>query len=842
MLKNKLNLTAVAFSFVFVSILIQIAHSRPINSELFSDDEKVEKKKLPVARYYRSRDYDTIHMALNLRFDWEKEQTYGTNTITLAPLVSNLKIVSLDAGLMKFNSVMLKSGKSLVYSFDEKAQRLNVTLDRIYKINEQITLVIDYRTNGGVVPTELGFGAGGGLKFIKPTADNPKIPKQIWSQGESEYNHFWFPGYDSPNDFRTTELTATVEKPLMVISNGKLIETKANKDGTQTFHWKMDTPYSNYLTSIVVGEYVEVKGKYLDVPVSTFVYKDILKEGISTTKRLPDMVKFFSEKTGVKYPYPKYAQTIGYEFNGGMENISATTQTDSMIVDERTMLDQDEDSLQSHELAHQWFGDYVTCRDWSEIWLNESFATYMQALWTNEYAGKDEFLYSDIRSNQQQYYGAWAQGSRRPIVTKNYDNPDSVFDTYAYPRGGAVLHMLKKQLGDDNWWRSINHYLTKNANKPVQTEDLRIAIEETTGQTMDAFFDQWVYKMGHPVFEVSKTFDEATKKLTLDVKQTQKRDETSDYPQVTFFQTPVDIEIGTASGTKVETVFIDAKAENTFTFNIDSKPLLVDFDNEGTLIKELKFEKSTDELIYQMANDKDVLGRLWALNQLKPKMNNEAEKAKISAAIIGEITNDSFWGLRRDAINAFAPAQGNRGPVAPNPNAPIIKFDQTLLTALTTSTKDKDSKVRANAFRALGTQKDISMAESFIACFSDQSYGVIDACSAALANTKSDKAYDVLVNLAKQASWKNRVKNAAVRGLGTLGDKRAFELILETFKEALNDNQIQSMFNGLQSFIRLGDPRGQEAFDLAKKKFANDPQFIGFITQSETQFKAAIKK
>ena len=211
-------------------------------------------------------------------------------------------------------------------------------------------------------------------------------------------------------------------------------------------------------------------------------------------------MKFFSELTGVKYPYPKYSQAFVEEFGGGMENISATTQIAEMIHDERELLDTDSEPLQSHELAHQWFGDYVTCRDWGQIWLNESFASYLQAMWTEKLKGHDEFLYADIRDKQNATLDTWAQGIRRPIVTKYYANKDAMFDTYAYPGGASVLHMLRKHLGDKMFSKSLNHYLTSNAHQPVSTEDLRIAIEETTGQSMDWFFDQWLYRMGHPVF------------------------------------------------------------------------------------------------------------------------------------------------------------------------------------------------------------------------------------------------------------------------------------------------------------------------------------------------------
>lgn len=837
-----------------------------------TDIKTQEKKLLPPVHYVRSRDYDMRHIALNLKFDWEKEQTYGTATITLAPLVAGMKTVNLDAGLMMFNSVKLANGGSLQFQYDKNESRLSITLDREYPIGEAVTFVVDYRTEGKVVPNTLGFGGGGGLKFIKPTADNPGRRRQIWTQGETDYNRFWFPSYDSPNDFRTSELIATVEKPMFVVSNGKLINRKDNKDGTETFHWKMDTPYANYLASVVVGEYAEIKNDYLGIPIITYLFPNEAKDGAASVSKLPAMVKFFSEKTGVKYPYVKYAQTMAEGFGGGMENISATTMTPTMIHDERTLLDFDSEGLQSHELAHQWFGDYVTCREWSEIWLNESFATYMQALWDENSKGHEFFLYSDVRSNQQAAINTWNQGNRRPIVTKYYTNADALFDTYAYPRGAAVLHMLHKHLGDELFFKSLQHYLTTNANTPVQTEELRIAIEETTGQSMDWFFDQWLYKMGHPIFEVTQNYDDASKKLTLNVKQTQKIDLMNDYPQVEFFQTFVDIEIDGA----VHKVWIKPQAENVFTFDVASKPSLVDFDNEGTLIKELKFEKSTDELIYQFKNDKDVLGRVWAMNQLSARRRaadtSDADKAKILAALVDGFTGNGVWMVRRDIIQIVAAPQGNPNAA----NATPAKFDDATIQMLTIATKDTNSNVRAAAISALGLLRDAKYTNAFIDALNDRSYGVIDSAALALARTKDARAFDALAKLAETSSWKDRIRIAGLNGLAALGDKRALDvgfkykdktypvavqsgalgvlagagkgdervypLLLENFKKALENNDFNSIFNGFQAFIKLADPRGQEAFDLAKEKFKGNQNLLGFIGQLETQFKAAIPR
>ncbi len=850
--------------FIIIFGLPNIASARPMPQQ--QDDKN--SKKLPPAHYIRSRDYDMRHIALDLKFDWDKEQAFGTATITLAPLVPDFQKINLDAGLMVFNSIKL-GGKNLTYNYDEKATSLVVNLDRIYKIGEPLTLTVDYRTKGEIVPNTLGFGGGGGLKFIKPDGGDPNGRRQIWSQGESDYNRFWFPSYDSPNDFATTELTATVEKPMFVMSNGKLIERQDNGNGTETFHWKTDVPHANYLTSIVVGEYSEVKGEYAGIPVSSYVFPNELKEGQVSTKNLPAMVKFFSEKTGVKYPYSKYAQTIATGFSGGMENISATTMTPNMIHDERELLDGDSDSLQSHELAHQWFGDYVTTREWAHIWLNESFATYFEALWMENSKGHDYFLYNDVRSNQQQYLGAWKQGNRRPIVTKYYTNADALFDAYAYPRGGAVLHMLRKHLGDELFFKALNHYLTTNANKPVQTEQLRIAIEEATGQSMDWFFDQWIFKMGHPVFEVTQNYDDASKKLTLNVKQTQKIDKDNEYPQVEFFQTYVDIEIDN----QIKRVWIEPKAENIFTFDVANKPKLVNFDYEGTLIKELKFDKSTDDLIYQLQNDKDVLGRLWAMSELAAReKSTEAEKSKIIAALNQTITNDAFWAIRRDTIRALANAGNNRNRQTSAPS----DVDQTTLNALTTAAKDKNPLVRATAIEVLGATKDSKYADIYSSALNDQSYGVIDAASVALANTKDKRAFGALTELVNKNSWKDRLRIAGLNGLGVLGDKRSLELgfkytdksnsssvranalsilassgkgdarvyplLLDNFKQSLEDNAFQEIFGGLQSFVKLADPRGQEAFDMAKEKFKGNQNLLAFINQIEAQFKKAIEQ
>jgi aminopeptidase N len=843
---------------VLVGIVAHTGFAQPTPTPTPAPVARRSQRPIPPPQYMPAHDYDQRNIKLDLRFDWENEQAIGTATITVSPLAKDFRRISLDAAYMTVSTVTLAAGAPLKFEYDVTNEKLAVFLDRAYQPAEEITVVISYHTNQPPLEKRSSLG-GGGLNFIKPRTDDPTRPRQIWSQGEAEFNHLWFPCFDHPNDFATTEIVATVEKPLSVISNGRLIEVKENADNTRTFDWKIDQPHATYLTSIIVGDFVPVTGDYAGIPVTTNVYRNEFEEGKVTAARLPEMVKFFSEKTGIKYPYAKYTQTTVRDFGGGMENISATTQTDNMIHDARTELDATSDGLQSHELAHQWFGDLVTCRHWSDIWLNESFATYFQAMWDEHHLGRDDFLYLDVKGNQDAYYQTWARGQRRPIVTRNYANPDAVFDTYAYPRGGAVLHMLRTFLGEDNWWRSINHYLTKYAHQPVDTEQFRIAIEETTGQPMDWFFEQWVYKMGHPIFRVTQDFDPAKKILTLKVTQEQRPDPDSQYPQVTFFQTPVDIEIATASGTRFERVRIVAKEEQTFRLAVDSEPLLVNFDYGGTLIKELIFIKTTGQLLHQLASDQDPLGRIWALQQLATRRNDDkttaADRQSIVRAIGEAATKDKFWGARLEAVSSLTGVKDARDP-------------------LLSATKDTNARVRARAVSALATTNDASLANVYLQLLNDQSYAVIRAAAPALGSTRSPAAYDALIKLIDSSSWRDTIRGSALSGLEALEDKRALELgfkyaavgnqngvragalgllgaigkndprtlplIKATLDEGFERRNFALMFGAADALVSLGDEKGLLMLQELSKRAAGSPQIVSGLAAFESRLRAKL--
>jgi aminopeptidase N len=849
-----------------------------------SPGTKAEKKKLPPVNWTRSRLIDVKHLVIDLRFDWQQKQAFGSTAITLAPFHPTNRI-ALDAAHFTINSVTTQNGAKLKFDYDGSAQNdsLKITLDRVYKAGEDVTVKIDYRTNwvNHADPNNIWGSYGKGIRFFAPTTTEPKKRRQIWSMGEPESNRYWFPGYDSPNDFRTTEFIATVDKPLTAISNGKLVKTKDNADGTRTFHWRMDTPYANYLTSFVVGEYVDVKQKYEDIELHNFGYPDEVDAVKASVVRLPDMVKFFSEKTGVKYPWPSYSQVFVQDFPGGMEHITASTITENMIDDDRTHAEffYFWDRLEAHELAHQWFGNYLTSRDWGHVWLNESFATYFDDLYSEYKNGREEFLLYQHLPDQNLYLSDWNAGVRHPVVTRNYDSAEGfTTDNYSYVRGAGVLHMLRKHLGEENWWKAIRHYVKSNANKLVTTEDLRKSVEEATGESMEWFFDQWLYKMGHPIFVVTKSYDEAKKQLTLNVRQTQKNDPNDEYPQVEFFQGKVDIEVDG----KVESVWLAAKAENVFNFAVTQQPKLVNFDYESTWIKEITFEKSLDELLYQLQTDRDILGKRWAMSELvnaaKHEKTSAENKAKIYAGLRQVIVSNAYWRLRFNALGQL------QSLLAPPTETKPVALDGATITTLLTTIKNDQAWVRMAAINFLGMTRDARFADLYLSYFNDEADRVINAAANALGKTKSTKAFDALAKLRGKPSWKNQSLISALNGLKELGDPRgveiafkalsdqhsphwtlatpiwdyriaaaetlvalgkgetAYPMMLERFKKSMPENDYNDIFTNVLLITTFADPRAQEVYDALKAKFKDDANAMKAVNQYETQFKEAIAK
>lgn len=525
------------------------------------------------------RTYDVLNYTLRTRFEVQNKTVIGDETVTLQPLVADFNTLVLDAGAMQIENVML-DGSATKLQWTQPPQKLSITLDRAYQPAETISVRIQYRAT----PER-------GLYFVPASRGNSFVPQrsaQIWSQGEPEDNHYWFPSYDFPDDKATSEQYITTAGNEIAISNGTLVETVNNPDGTRTFHWKMDQPHDSYLISLVVGDYVKLSDTFKNIPVEYYTYPGTEPVARRAFQKTPQMMEWFSSKLGYDYPFNRYAQTIVASFMfGGMENITATTQSDIEIL--RNTGDQPSSStenLVSHELAHSWFGNLVTCSDWSHAWLNEGLATFMEAIFKEREGGREAYL-AEMRSNAETYFSEDTYRYRRPIVYDRYRQPIDLFDMTLYKKGALIIHMLRETVGDEMFWKSLNRYLTDNQNRNVVTADLQRAFEQTTGQQLDWFFDQWVYRAGYPELRVRSSYNPSTRQLTLSVAQTQTPDATT--PAV--FRLPVDIELATARSTRTERIEITQRSQNFF-FQLDGKPSMIRFDKGEKILKKLDFPRT----------------------------------------------------------------------------------------------------------------------------------------------------------------------------------------------------------------------------------------------------------
>ena len=509
---------------------------------------------------------------------------------------------------------MVVGPKAVPCRFTVKGDTLIVTLDKPYGPSDTIDLAIEYSG----IPEH-------GLHFVIPDPAYPEKPLAIWTQGEAEDTRHWLPCYDYPNDRATSEMIITVEKPLFVLSNGALIETKPKDGNATTYHWKMDVPHVSYLISLAVADYAIYRDKYGSLPVDYYVAKQVDE---STARRFmgktPRMIAFFADKTGRAYPYNKYATSVMPDFGGGMENISATTMTDAALKDEIEALEGDSDGLVAHELAHQWFGDLLTCKDWSHLWLNEGFASYFDPLFTEHDRGEDAFRL-EMNNVLQSYLGS-DRGYRRPIVETRYESSNDMFDGVTYAKGACVLHVLRGLLGDDSWWKGIQRYVATHQLQVVETDDFRKAMEAASGKDLKWFFDQWLYKGGHPELKVRWRYEAEDKTVRVAIQQTQHLDD-----QTPLFRLPTTLAITEDVGrTRIVPIVIDG-ASHEFVIPSASRPKMVQVDPDAWLIKVIDFPKSEAENLFQLENASSVLARLDAARALVDSVKGKPAIAKVLA-------------------------------------------------------------------------------------------------------------------------------------------------------------------------------------------------------------------
>ncbi len=521
---------------------------------------------VPRPDFNRVRTIDVENYTIRTSFDRRKKVVFGDTTVTFRPLSDGFKTLELDAVGLRFESVELDpEGTRLEYRTTPNS--VIVTLDRTHRKGERIRVRFKY----SATPAK-------GIYFVDAQREPRKPPRdaEIWTQGEPEEARYWIPSYDFPDDKATSEQFITVERDETAIANGLLVGT-TESGKTKTYHFKMPQPHSVYLTSFVVGNYSKVSDIYKDIPLNYYVYPGKEETARKAFAQTAEMIRIFEELTGIDYPYGKYDQTVVAKFNfGGMENITATTFSDEdiFLIDQPFGKNLVED-LVSHELAHSWFGNLVTCRNWAELWLNESFATFMEAAYRERKYGRSDYL-RKIRDDADEYFAENARLKRKRGLFNQLAKPDdSIFDAVTYQKGGAVLHTLREFVGDEVFWKSVRLYLKRFKWKNVETTDLKSVFGEVSGRNLDRFFEQWVYGARHPILRFERKYDQNAKKLTLDIEQIQIFDEMSPEP----FEFSVDVEFPVGKQRRIETLKIDRK-QQSFSFDFDARPGKPVFDPE----------------------------------------------------------------------------------------------------------------------------------------------------------------------------------------------------------------------------------------------------------------------
>jgi aminopeptidase N len=676
----------------------------------------------------RSRSYDALHYLIKIRIDLDGRAFEGATTVTLASLREGLATCVLDAEEFTVTAVVGDDGAPL--AFDQRAKEIEVHLPRPFRFGEETSFTCFYR----------GRDPKAGLRFVAETEDNPGL---VFSDSWPENVHHWFPCYDHPNDKATGEIVATVKRGLKVAANGRLVSAIEDRAaGTVTYHWSQDLPHSTYLVFLAAGPFTVVRDAYGTLPVSYWVYPSDESKVGPTYGKTPKMIEFFNRVFGYDYPWRKYDQ-VSVPSGGGMESTSATAMTHRIMVDERGESDFPAIGIVSHELAHQWWGDLITLRDWAHTWLNESFATYADYLYRRFEKGDDEGAL-DLRDKLDAYLREAGTRYIRPIVSDRYDSPGDMFDAHTYPKGARVLHMLRALVGDEPFFKTLSHFLHRYAFDAVDTADFIRSVKTVTGRNLDWFFDQWLFKPGHPVFEVGSEWDPVSKLVRLKVAQVQ------DFSRgVPVFRVPVSVKLVTPGKTDMRRIWIERK-EETFELSLEEKPLLVRFDADNVLIMEIAFPKEHEELLFQLGRD-DVIGRMDAAAAL-PAFKDDPRTVDALAA---SLRSDPFLAVRRSALQALA-------RVGAKDAASVFKQ----------ACEDPDSRVRAAALAALGDLKDRALLGFFEARFrEDVSYRVQAEALTAIGKTGDPAAAPFLRRAAALPSYRHMVRRAAEAALKLLGGK-----------------------------------------------------------------------
>lgn len=664
---------------------------------------------------------DLVHTKLKVSFDIPNEKMAGEAWITLEPHFYPTDSLSLDAKGMEILKVTLENGKDLKYTYQNS--KIKISLDKLYKKNELYTVYIKYIAIPSSV-SQKGSGAindAKGLYFINPRGEEEDKPTQIWTQGETESSSCWFPTIDKTNQKTSEEIYMTVPDKYVTLSNGLLKSQTKNSDGTRTDYWKFDKKHAPYLFFMGVGDFAIVKDKWKNIPVEYYVEKEYEPYAKQIFGDTPDMIDFFSNLLNYPYPWEKYSQMVGRDYvSGAMENTTATLHMEKAQQKPGQLIDGNLwETTIAHELFHHWFGDLATSESWSNLTVNESFANYSEYLWLEHKYGKDKA--EEHKQEEKDGYMYGKVDFDKDLVRFHYKDREDMFDAVTYNKGGLILHMLRKYLGDDAFFAGLNKYLKNNEYKATEAHHLRLALEEVSGKDLNWFFNQWYYGNGHPKLKATYSLDESKKLIKIEILQTQE-------PK---FQFPLDIDVYENGKSTKHQVWAKAIENNSFEIPYKSIPQLVNINPDDILLCEIIEDKTTEQYIFQYKNTPEYHSKIEAINKLA---DVQISNKKALETLLEAITTDKYEGIRKLAISKL----DETNPTVKQKSASILE------KVLNTETQ---TPVQAEAIKQLANIDAAKYSKTFIKFSSSKSYSVKSACIEALLQTNKEAALEIINNI-----------------------------------------------------------------------------------------------
>lgn len=700
------------------SVLYACTSKQVVNLPEITVETKKEIHSKPRTYYATyTRKADLIHTKLDIKLNWDSCFVIGKANLKLKPYFYAIKELELDAKGFQINEVKINNVKAN-YLYDN--YKLKIDLGRTYTNNENFDVYVDYiaMPNKIKVKGSSAITSDKGFYFINADGKNKNIPKQFWTQGETESNSCWFPTIESGSERHSQEISITVDKKWVTLSNGRLVYSTSNTDGTRTDYWKQELSHTPYLTLLAGGEFSIYKDKWRDLEVNYYMepkYAPYAKQIFGNT---PEMIEFYSNKLGFTYPWDKYSQIVVREFvSGAMENTGAVTFYDGMNMTDRELLDGNNEDIIAHELFHHWFGDLLTCESWPNLPLNESFATYGEYLWNEYKYGRYEADRAAL--NDLNAYLASAKSKRVNMIRFELKDREEMFDANSYQKGGRILHMLRKYVGDDAFFLALKKYLHTYQYKPVEIHHLRLVFEEVTGEDLNWFFNQWFLASGHPELEISYDYNADKKESYVTIKQVQ------DLSKNPLYKLPIDVDI--YSNGKKERVRITLDSlQQTFNFASTTKPDLINVDAEKMMLCTKKDEHSKEEWMFMFNNAPLYLDRLEAITAFEKYKSDSAVQLLFIKAL-----NDSIYSIKINGLNKIKDLSDA------NKKAAYNKVKDLALNA-------EKSAVRARAVKVLAeTYKSENNSAIYEKLFNDQSYSVLTSMIKIYSEIDSTKAYAI---------------------------------------------------------------------------------------------------